>query len=150
MHREGDDVIGFAVQRLHIVERGADVLTGDVLAAKLVDEAAHRPHQRLGFVDLGVTDDDCFATTQINASRCVLVGHAAGQSHGVEDGVLLVSVRPHSQPAGGGSERGGVNSDDGAQAGVAVVAHHHLLEFVLLHVVENACVHGCSFDDGVD
>jgi hypothetical protein len=138
---ERDHVVGLRVEHLHVLERGPDVLARHVLAAQLVDHPAHRAHQRLGLVPLGVADDHRLAAAQVHARGGVLVGHPARQAQRVHDRVLLVGVGPHPQAAGGGAERRRVDRDHRPQAGRGVVAQLQLLEAVPLQVVEDRRLH---------
>src|SRR5439155_13274515 len=83
------DVAGLAVDDVHVLARGPDVLRGDVAAPQGLDEPSVRPEQLLALDALGVPDDDGLAPAQVQPGRGGLVGHAPGQAEDVAQRVVL-------------------------------------------------------------
>ena len=78
---------------LHVLEAGAAVLGGDVVAAEVLDELAERAEQRHAIEALLRPDEDALAAAVREAGERGLVGHAAREAERVDDrgfvGVVL-------------------------------------------------------------
>lgn len=124
---EAGGVVGFAGHGGEVLDRGADILGGDVAAAETVDEAAEAPPQGLALVPVRVADDDRLAAAQRQAGDGGLEGHGARQAQHVLKRLVLRLIGPHAHPAERRAEGGVVDRDDALQSGRRVFAEHHLL-----------------------
>ncbi len=127
--RATGDEAGLAGHQVHVRTEGADVLGGDVAAAQALDEATVGAQERLGLDALGVADDDGLAATEVEAGHGRLVAHPARQPEHVAEGVRLRGVGIEAGTAERRAERGGVDGDDGLEAGDVVVTVDDLLVF---------------------
>jgi len=118
--------LAFQVDVLHVVDVGSDVLGGDVAPAQRIDIAAEGTEQHLGLVHFGVADDHRLAATHVEAGQCILVGHRPAQPQRIGQRLVGAGVGAHAHAAQGRAEGGVVDGDDRLQAGVVVVAEHHL------------------------
>src|SRR5690606_3456555 len=115
----GDDV--------HVLAVRADVAGRVVAAVERLDEPPVRPQFGLGLLGGGVSDDDGFASTEVQPRQGGLVRHAAGQVQHVGESLLLRRVGVEAGASQGRAERGGVDGDDGSQAACLVLAEDDLL-----------------------
>ncbi len=118
--------LALQVDVLHVVDIGADVLGGDVASAQRIDIATEGTEQHLGLVRFGVADDHRLAATDVEAGQCILVGHRPAQAQRIGQRLVGAGVRTHAHAAQGRAKGGVVDGDDRLQAGVVVVAEHHL------------------------
>src|SRR3569833_1308148 len=120
----------------HVRGRGADVLRRDVDAAQRVDESAEGLEELRGLAT-GVADDHRFAAAERQVRHGVLEAHAARESERIRDRFIRAGVRPHAATAGGRTERGGVDGDDGAERCGPVVPEGDELVAVELPILED-------------
>ena len=74
-----------------------------------------------------VAHDHGLAATEVEPGEGRLVGHAAGEVEHVGEGVGGRGVRQEPGAAEGRTEGGGVDRDDGAQAGLRILGEDDLL-----------------------
>ena len=121
-----------------VVAGGVHILSGDVVAAQVVD--SFREGFKHGFGLLGgVSDDDTLAAAVGQAGYGVLVGHTPGQPEHIKQGIVVGLIGPQTAAADSGTQVGVVDSDDGLQTGLLVVDKQDLLVTVLAHF--GHCVH---------
>ena len=105
---------------LHVLEAGAAVLGGDVVAAEVVDEATERAEERDAIEVLLRADDDALAAAVREAGERGLVRHAAREAERVDERVLVGVVREEATAAERGPEPRVVDGDDGLAGRVAL------------------------------
>ena len=118
--------LALQVDVLHVVDVGANVLGGDVAAAQRIDVAAEGAEQYLGLVRLRIADDHRLAAAHVEPGQRILVGHRPAQPQHIGQRLVGAGVRAHAHAAQGGAQGGVVDGDDRLQAGIVVVAEHHL------------------------
>ena len=121
---------------LHVLEAGAAVLGGDVVATEVVDELAERAEERDAVEVLLGADEHALAAAVREAGERRLVGHAAGEAERVDERLLVRVVREEATTTERGSEPRVVDGDDGLQAGRLVVLEVNLAVVVSLEVSE--------------
>ncbi len=127
-----DAIVGFLEHEFHVIDINTDIFGGDVAAIERFHEAAQSAKQRFRFIFAWIADDHRFAAAQVQTGHSGLVGHASRQAQHIIECILFGFIRPHAQTAQGRAQRSVVDGDDGLEAGVFVVAEHHLLMFGLI------------------
>jgi hypothetical protein len=139
--RPAGDVRGRLRHHVHVGDRRADVLGGDVAPAEPLDRRPHRPHHRRRLAPAGRGHDDRLAAAERQAGERRLVAHAAAEPQHVGDCLGLGGVAPDPAAAERRAERGVVDRDDRMQPRGRVVREDDLLVGVEIRMVEDRC-HG--------
>ncbi len=127
LDRATGHVVALAGDDVHVGAERADIARGVVATVDRLHEASVRTQQRLGLEGVGVTDDDGLAATEVETGEGGLVGHALRKIEDVGESFLLGAVRVEARSAERRAQGGGVDRDDGLEAGRLVVAEHDLL-----------------------
>ncbi len=85
----------------------------------------------------GVGPDEALAAAKVEPGGGALVGHGAGETEDVGEGVLLGGVGPDADAAEGGTEGGVVDTDEGPEAGALVDGNQELLVVAGLQGVDD-------------
>ncbi len=96
----------------------------------------------------GIADDHRLAAAQVVSARRVLVGHAAGEAEHIGQRFFLGPVDTEAGSAEARAQDGGVDGDDGPQAGVRIGGHRHLFRAVRGHEFEHSfqrCTNASAF-----
>ena len=128
---------------VHVRDVGADVARGDVPPAEGLDEPAVGVQQLGGLVRGGVADDHGLAAAVVEARDGVLVRHRPGEAQHVGERRVHRRVGVEAGAAQARAERGVVERDDGAKAGLSVGAEDDLLVAGEVDEVEG---HGPTLD----
>ncbi len=112
---------------VHVLAVRADVTRRDVAPAEGLDEPAVGAQQRLGLQRAGIADDHGLPAAQVKPGQGALVSHRPGQVEHVGQGLRLTLVRVEAGAAQRGTQRRGVDRDDGPQPGRGVLAEDDLL-----------------------
>ena len=134
---QSDDVLRLLGYVLEVVGSHAYVLSRDVPPSERIDVPPEGAKHGLGLVGAGVCDDEGLRPAKVESGDGGLVGHRAGQSEHVHDGVVLACVRPHPEASAAGTQGGVVNRDERPQALRRLMADEQLLVAVRLHVFED-------------
>ena len=135
---DAGDVAGHAADHLHVLDRGAAVLGGDVVAAQVVDELTERAEQR-GAIEAALgLDQHRLAAAVVEAGQGGLVGHAAGQPQRVDERVALAVVVDEAAAAQRGAQTGVVDRDDGLKSAGLVALEVDLAIAVLGQQIEDS------------
>jgi hypothetical protein len=116
---------------VHVLDARAHILRSEVPAAEGLHEPAVRAEDHLPARRLRVADDHGLAAAQVQAGHRGLVGHAAGESEHVDEGLLIAAVVPEASPSQRRPERCVVDGDDAAVPRRRLVAEHDLFVIVL-------------------
>src|SRR5690606_9701057 len=111
------DLAGFG----DVLDRGADVFGGVVVAAQAVQIAAEGVEQLRRLLGAAVADDDRLAAAHLQIGHGVLVAHALGKAQHVFQRFGRRGVVPHAGAADSRAARGGVHRNNSLQAGFLVV-----------------------------
>ena len=117
---DAGDVLGHRADDLHVLEAGAAVLGGDVVAAQIFEEFPERAKERHAVEGVLGAHDDALAATVREARQGGLVGHPAREAERVDEGVLVGRVRNEAAPAERRTQARVVDGHDGLQPGALV------------------------------
>src|SRR5256714_11945707 len=121
---------------VHVLRARANILGGDVAAAKTFYETTVSAEDLLTVFGFVVADDDRLATAQMQTGDGVLVGHAARESERVGDCLLVGGVLPESGPAERRAELRAMDGENSLVADGGVAAHHDFLVSHLRQSIE--------------
>ncbi len=109
---------------LHVLDRRADILCGDVEAAQRLDRAAESAEQRDAVPFALGPPQHRFGSAERQAGERILVAHAFGKAHGIGERVARVGIGPQPAPAGARPQRGRVNRDKPVEPRFEIVKPH--------------------------
>ena len=138
VHGQTADVLGLAHHDQGIVAVGVYVLSGDVVAAQIVNSLAEGLEHCLS-LHRGVSDDNALTAAVGQAGNCVLVGHTAAQAQNIKQGIVVGCVGEQTAAADGGAQIGVVNGNNRLQACLLVVDKQDFFMTVFAHF--GHCIH---------